>query len=115
MMAMRSTLRQVPGDAVPHHQAEIGAAGHFPVLLGVDRKTLRAGRRRNVVSGPVAEIVAGLWAGMEDADMLIVVACQQPLHLGISAGRIADQHAVLLCDDRADSLDRRRWKFEYVA
>ena len=81
----------------------------------MDGKTVSAGRRGNVVGGPVAEIVSGLDSGMEDPDMLVIVACEQALHFGIGARRIADQHAMLLCDNRSDPLDGGWWQFENVA
>ena len=81
----------------------------------MDGKTVSAGRRGNVVGGPVAEIVARLLACMEDADMLVIVACEQALHFGIGARRIADQHAMLGRDDRADPLNRGDRQFEDVA
>ena len=68
-----------------------------------------------MVGSPVAEIVAGFLAGMEDADMLVAVAREQALHLGIGSRRVADQHAVLGSNDRADPLDGRFGQLEYVA
>ncbi|MDT4888002.1 hypothetical protein FQZ97_1245010 [compost metagenome] len=79
--------------AVPDHQTEVCAAGHFPILPRVDGKALCAVRRRNVVGGPVTEIVAWFGSGMEDTNMLVIVAREQALHLGIGSRRIADQNA----------------------
>ncbi|CCV16346.1 hypothetical protein MESS4_p10011 [Mesorhizobium sp. STM 4661] len=70
-------------------------------------ETLRAGRRRDVIGRPIAEIVAGFLAGMEYSDVLITVAREQALRLGVGPGRVADQHTVLGRDDRADARNGR--------
>jgi hypothetical protein len=46
-----------------------------------------------MIGGPVAQIVAGFRAGMEDPDMLVLVAREQALHLGIRYRRIASRSA----------------------
>ncbi|WP_412066905.1 hypothetical protein [Rhizobium sp. SYY.PMSO] len=102
-------------DAIPDHQAVIGAPGHLPVLFGMKGMALRAAWCRPVIGRPVAEIVARLAPGMEDTDMLIAVAGEQALRLRVSAGRIADQHAVLGGDHRTYARYRRLRQFEYVA
>lgn len=68
-----------------------------------------------MVGGPVAQIIARFLAGMEDPDMLVIVAREQALHLGIGSRRIANQHAVLGSNDRADARDYRFRQLEYLA
>ena len=68
-----------------------------------------------MVGGPVAQIVAGFLAGMEDPDMLVLVAREQALRLGIGSGRVANQHAVLGSNDCADASDGRFRQLEYLA
>lgn len=68
-----------------------------------------------MVGGPVAQIVPGFLAGMEDPDMLVLVAREQALRLCIGSRRVANQHAVLGSDDCADASDRRFRQLEYLA
>ncbi|WP_189523827.1 MULTISPECIES: hypothetical protein [unclassified Mesorhizobium] len=58
--------------------------------------------------------VAGFLAGMEDPDMLVLVARKQALHFGICSRRVTDQHAVLGRNDRADAFDRGDRQLEDV-
>jgi hypothetical protein len=81
----------------------------------VDGKALCAGGRWYVVGRPITEIVARFGSAMEDADVLVVIPCQQALHFGIGARWIADQDAMLLCNDHPNPLDGRGWQFDYVA
>lgn len=68
-----------------------------------------------MVGGPVAQIVAGFLVGVEDPDILVLVVREQALRLGIGSGRVAEQHAVLVRDDRADARDGRFRQLEYLA
>ena len=68
-----------------------------------------------MVGGPVPQIVARFLARMEDPDMLVLVAREQALRLGIGSGRVANQHAVLGSNDCADASDYRFRQLEYLA
>ncbi|MER9663743.1 hypothetical protein [Mesorhizobium sp. M0159] len=68
-----------------------------------------------MVGSPVAQIVARFLARMEDPDMFVAVASEQALRLGIGPRRVANQHAVLCSDDRADASDGRFRQLEYLA
>lgn len=68
-----------------------------------------------MVGGPVAEIVSGFLAGMEDPDMLVLVPGEQALRLGIGSRRVANQHSVLGSNDCADASDGRFRQLEYLA
>lgn len=68
-----------------------------------------------MVGGPVAQIVSGFLAGMEDPDMLVLVPGEQTLRLGIGSRRVANQHAVLGSNDCADPSDGRFRQLEYLA
>ncbi|MER9950023.1 MULTISPECIES: hypothetical protein [unclassified Mesorhizobium] len=47
--------------------------------------------------------------------MVVAVAGEQALRLGIGSGRVANQHAVLGSNDCADASDGRFRQLEYLA
>ncbi|MER9071124.1 hypothetical protein NKH84_32390 [Mesorhizobium sp. M0902] len=52
---------------------------------------------------------------MEDADMVVAVAGEQGLRLGIGSRPVANQHAVLGSNDCADASDGRFRQLECLA